>query len=103
MDSVNQAISAGLGGFFALFLLALALWFLMRSMLGHLRSADRHVFEGESPAGETGPPGAGSGGGTGESLARARRPGRALPPAGAGLPGGALRPPRSASWPARLR
>jgi len=38
MGGANQTISAGLGGFFALFLLALVLWLLMRNMSGRLRN-----------------------------------------------------------------
>ncbi|MBO3129850.1 hypothetical protein [Dermatophilus congolensis] len=45
MQGANQSISAGLGGFFALFLMSVALWVLMRSMLKHLRNADHAVFE----------------------------------------------------------
>ncbi len=45
MGPVDQSISAGLGGFFALFLLAAALWLLMRSLLKHLRSAENNFFE----------------------------------------------------------
>lgn len=47
MNTVNQSISAGLGGFLALFLLALSLWMLMRSMLRHLRTTDLHDFPAE--------------------------------------------------------
>lgn len=39
MNSVDQSISAGLGGFLALFVLAVVLWLLMRSMLRHMRIA----------------------------------------------------------------
>lgn len=45
MGPVDQSISAGLGGFIALFLLAAALWLLMRSLLKHLRSAENNVFD----------------------------------------------------------
>ncbi|MDO5697738.1 MAG: hypothetical protein Q4G51_07155 [Dermatophilus congolensis] len=52
MGSVDQSISAGLGGFFALFLLAAALWLLMRSLLKHLRNAEHHLFEEDIEAPE---------------------------------------------------
>lgn len=45
MGPIDQSISAGLGGFLALFLLAAALWLLMRSLLKHLRNAEHHKFE----------------------------------------------------------
>ena len=38
MGGVNQTISAGLGGFIALFVLAIVLWLLMRNMSGRLRN-----------------------------------------------------------------
>lgn len=38
MSGVNQSISAGIGGFLAFFLLACALWLLMRNMNGRLRN-----------------------------------------------------------------
>lgn len=52
MGPVDQSISAGLGGFFALFLLAAALWLLMRSLLKHLRSAEHNLFEEDATDGE---------------------------------------------------
>lgn len=50
MGPVDQSISAGLGGFIALFLLAAALWLLMRSLLKHLRNAEHHRFEEDEAA-----------------------------------------------------
>ncbi|GAB48617.1 hypothetical protein [Mobilicoccus pelagius] len=38
MGGINQTISAGLGGFLALFVLAVVLWLLMRNMSGRLRN-----------------------------------------------------------------
>lgn len=38
MSGANQSISAGLGGFLAFFLLAIALWLLMRNMNARLRN-----------------------------------------------------------------
>lgn len=38
MGGANQAISAGVGGFLAFFLLAVALWLLMRNMSTRLRN-----------------------------------------------------------------
>lgn len=38
MGGANQSISAGLGGFLALFVLAVVLWLLMRNMSGRLRN-----------------------------------------------------------------
>lgn len=38
MSGVNQSISAGIGGFLAFFLLASALWLLMRNMNTRLRN-----------------------------------------------------------------
>lgn len=38
MGGANQSISAGLGGFLALFVLALVLWLLMRNMSSRLRN-----------------------------------------------------------------
>ena len=38
MGGANQAISAGLGGFLALFVLAIVLWLLMRNMSARLRN-----------------------------------------------------------------
>lgn len=38
MGGIDQSVSPGIGGFLAFFLLAVALWLLMRSMIGHLRN-----------------------------------------------------------------
>lgn len=38
MNSANQAVSGGIGGFLAFFLLACALWLLMRNMNSRLRN-----------------------------------------------------------------
>lgn len=38
MTPIDHSVSPGIGGFLAFFLLACALWLLMRSMLGHLHS-----------------------------------------------------------------
>ena len=38
MGGIDQSIGPGLGGFIAFFLLALALWLLMRNMNKHLRN-----------------------------------------------------------------
>ncbi len=40
MSPVDTSVSPGLGGFLAFFLLACALWLLMRSMIRHLRGVD---------------------------------------------------------------
>lgn len=37
----DQSISPGIGGFVTFFLLACALWLLMRNMIGHLRKVDQ--------------------------------------------------------------
>ena len=36
---IDQSVSPGMGGFLAFFLLACALWLLMRNMLKHMRAA----------------------------------------------------------------
>ncbi len=38
MGGANQTVSGGIGGFLAFFLLACALWLLLRNMNGHLRN-----------------------------------------------------------------
>ncbi|MBK7722557.1 MAG: hypothetical protein IPI32_10150 [Austwickia sp.] len=38
MNGANQAVSGGIGGFLAFFVLALALWLLVRNMNGRLRN-----------------------------------------------------------------
>jgi len=40
MGGINQSISPGIGGFITFFLLACALWLLMRSMLRHMHTVD---------------------------------------------------------------
>ncbi|MDO5711475.1 MAG: hypothetical protein Q4P32_07030, partial [Micrococcales bacterium] len=38
MGNIDQSVSPGIGGFLAFFLLACALWLLMRNMLKHMRT-----------------------------------------------------------------
>lgn len=47
MGAVDQSISAGLGGFLTLFLLACALWLLGRSMLKHMRVVEHTTYPGD--------------------------------------------------------
>lgn len=64
MGGIDQSIGPGLGGFLAFFLLAMALWLLMRSMNKHLRNvtylAERAEKQeaGARPDAEAGRPGA---------------------------------------------
>lgn len=68
MSGANQSISAGIGGFLAFFLLACALWLLMRNMNGRLRNL-RYNEEAEEAR-----------------LAREREEGMSARPAGAEIP-----------------
>lgn len=47
MSPVDQSVSPGIGGFLAFFLLACALWLLMRNMLTHMRRVDFREEEEE--------------------------------------------------------
>ncbi len=48
MNVANQAVSGGLGGFLAFFVLALALWLLVRNMNGRIRNMNyREEHEGD--------------------------------------------------------
>ncbi len=55
MNSGSQAASGGIGGFLAFFILACALWLLMRNMNSRLRSVKyREELEQEQEANESG-------------------------------------------------
>ncbi|MEP7159940.1 MAG: hypothetical protein ABI746_02440 [Dermatophilaceae bacterium] len=55
MNSGSQAASGGIGGFLAFFVLACALWLLMRNMNSRLRSVKyREELEQERQASESG-------------------------------------------------
>lgn len=58
MNGANQAVSGGIGGFLAFFVLALALWLLVRNMNGRLR---RMRYQDEREHGFPGPDAPGSG------------------------------------------
>lgn len=47
MGGVDQSISAELGGFIALFVMAGALWLLARSLLKHLRVVEHTTYPGD--------------------------------------------------------
>lgn len=87
MNGANQAVSGGIGGFLAFFLLACALWLLMRNMNKRLRNIkydeeleqQRHVVEA-----------------TQETVTRPRRRRPAQPPKPP-LAGGAPSPERTAA------
>jgi len=56
MDPESVAVTAGLGGFLAFFLLALALYFLMRNMNARMRRmAYREEQEAKAVEGDSGP------------------------------------------------
>ncbi len=56
MNGANQAVSGGIGGFLAFFVLALALWLLVRNMNGRLRNM-RYQDEREHGGPGSGAPG----------------------------------------------
>jgi hypothetical protein len=58
MDPESVAVTAGLGGFLSFFLLAVALYFLMRNMNARMRRmAYRAEQEAEAAEGDSGPDG----------------------------------------------
>lgn len=52
MGGIDQSVSPGIGGFLAFFLLAIALWLLMRNMNSRLRNV-RYLEEAEDERRET--------------------------------------------------
>lgn len=82
MGGVNQSISAGLGGFIALFLMAGALWLLARSLLRHLRVVEHTTYAGDEAEAAEAPrvrPGAADGETHGRRGRTREGPGRRAP------------------------